>query len=185
MSQIETHAMNTVKSFFILEFKSIGSGYLFVSTLVQKFSPDIVEIFSQAPSKLVFLFETTNSTELKKHLVKYKSKVLDWCEITDNSKHLLNALYGHTKPTLNESVLIVETNTLANCFRLVTSALENSKIEIIEIDSGRALCGKAIAFLTGPQEDCLKFKRKNKFKNTSIEILSEIPLALKSQWVSL
>ena len=54
--------MNNVKSFFIVEFKSIPTGYFFVNSLVQKLLPEaskVIEIFVQAPAKLVLIFETT------------------------------------------------------------------------------------------------------------------------------
>lgn len=172
--------MDTVKSFFIIEFKSIASGYLLVTSLVQKFTPNVIEIFSQAPGKLVLFCESSNTNEIIKFIKQNKTKVLDFCEITGDGKPFLNAFYGHTKPSLSEAIIVLETKTISSCFRLVELACQNMKIKVIEIDSGRALCGKAVAFLTGPKIDCEKFKSKN--KKSSLEILSELPSPIKSLW---
>ncbi|GEM_PF-6352232 len=176
--------MDTVKSFFIVEFKTIATGYLMVNSLVQKFNPEVIEIFSQAPAKLIFLFETTKTKEVLAAFKKNKKNILDFYNCIGDHKNLLNALYGHIKPVLIESVIVIESKTLASCFRLVKLACDNPNIKILEIDSGRAMNGRAIAFLTGPKAACENFKAQAKHKNTFCEVLNEMPLAVKSQWAA-
>ena len=136
-----------------------------------------MEIFLQAPAKLVFLFNAVPTKEILLALKKHK-----FCQLNGENKNLLDAFYGHTKPTLAESVMVIETKTLSSCFLAAKSACEDSNITVLEIDSGRSLNGTAIAFLTGPQFNCEKFKSKNKIKNISIEVLSQMPKSISSLW---
>jgi hypothetical protein len=85
----------------------------------------------------------------------YGKEGLRDCEILPKvSQHLLPAYYSLLQQKLEESLLVLETETISGALFLANHLLEKDRLKIIELKVMRGSQGKCLAFFTGSREAC-------------------------------
>ncbi|OQW51132.1 MAG: hypothetical protein A4S09_10550 [Proteobacteria bacterium SG_bin7] len=166
--------MDAVKSLVILEFKKITEGYKFLSN-IKNSNFDFFEISPQSPGKLVCLIGggEAETNEIWSAVKKAKKNILNSYFLKNNVVEILKSLYGQQKPSAQDFFGVIQTKSVSASIKISDYLLTNSKIYLLEIDSGRSLNGTSLVYFTGNKSEQKKIQRIAKIQNADIAILQK------------
>ncbi len=152
-----TTILSNGSSLLVVEAKSISVGY----ELLQNFSSasaHLLEAFPTLTGNFVILLNGHKNDLLKNHKELPKKDLIDSAVIENVNEHVLKGFYNLLKISPRDDVLVIETKTLCEAFRISASAV-NTGLEIVELRSARSLVGINLLVLTGPKSSLQKIVR--------------------------
>lgn len=164
--------MDAVKSLVILEFEKITRGYKFLTEL-NKSSLDFSEIVPQAPGKLVCLLggNETDTEEVWKKAKGHGKNIADSYFLKNNCAPILRSLYGQQKPSVQDFFAVVQTKSVSAAVKIADDLITSTKIDLLEIDSGRALNGISLIYFTGNNSEQKQIEKLIKKHKADISVL--------------
>ena len=140
----------------LIEFSSIAVGTRALDAMLKRAHVDLLRAGSIQPGKFAILFagDVGSVEESFTEACRIGAEALiDRVLLHDVHEAVRAAASGHRGPWTNDTLGIIETETLAAVLDAADAAVKGASVEIVEIRLGDGLGGKGLAHFIGEQSD--------------------------------
>jgi microcompartment protein CcmL/EutN len=155
--------MSNLPAIALIEFGSIAAGMFAADKMVKRAAIEILHAGTVQPGKYLILIGggTAEVDEsYRAGMEAAANDILDDVMLPDVHHQVVHALDGERRYRDFESMIVLETSTIAAILRSADAAVKGSNVELAELRVGNGLHGHGLAILTG--------------NLTSVEIAAEI-----------
>lgn len=172
------------KTFLLLEFRSIGTGFIYLDEITKNFNVKIEKTGILCPGKYMIVCSGIQGEigSLDSYLDTLKDKYLD----TSISKILVSGVSVNILEKLNKSIEfngkkakslgLIEFSNSIRAIEIADFLEDESPVEIITIRIGVGMCNKGIVFFKGDtsavKNSVIKVKQKNLKELISAEVIN-------------
>lgn len=148
--------MSKLPAIALVEYGSIAAGMFAADKMVKRAPVDLLHAGSVQPGKyLVLVGGGTAEVEesYRAGLQAASNDIIDDVLLPDVHKQVLRALDGQRSFNGIESLVVLETSTIAAILRATDAAVKGAQVEIAEMRIGNGLHGRGLAILAGELTD--------------------------------
>lgn len=178
------------KDLLVLEASSIVSGFRILNALPETHPVRLLDAEPIGANRFLILLKGA-SRDLADVVKIAKDDVVDHELIEDIQQTVLDATYSLTVVNLEESLLILETETAGSLLSLAQILVTQHKLKPIEIRIRKSGTGGAYGYFTGTAEACApaaedcRTRLRNAMREGAVEVLSSLNPHVRSLFASL
>ncbi|HEX4413462.1 MAG TPA: BMC domain-containing protein [Lacipirellulaceae bacterium] len=144
--------MSNLPAIALIEFGSIAAGMFAADKMVKRAPIELLHAGTVQPGKyLVLIGGGTAEVEesYRAGTQAAPNEILDDVMLPDAHHQVVRALDGERRFSEFESMLVLETSTIAAILRSTDAAVKSAAVELAELRIGNGLNGRGLAVLTG------------------------------------
>jgi microcompartment protein CcmL/EutN len=144
--------MSNLPAIALIEFGSIAAGMFAADKMVKRAPVELLHAGTVQPGKYLILVgggtaEVEESYRAGMHAA--SNELLDDVFLPDADPSVLSALDGDRRFPQFESMVVLETSTIAAILRSIDAAVKGAAVDLAELRIGNGLNGRGLAVLTG------------------------------------
>jgi microcompartment protein CcmL/EutN len=144
--------MSNLPAIALVEFGSIAAGMFAADKMVKRAAVELLHAGSVQPGKYLVLIGGGTAEVEESHRAGMQAapnEILDDVLLPDVHKRVVKSLDGERRYHEFESLLVLETSTIAAILRATDAAVKGAAVDLAELRIGNGLNGRGLAVLTG------------------------------------
>jgi microcompartment protein CcmL/EutN len=144
--------MSNLPAIALIEFGSIAAGMFAADKMVKRASVELLHAGTVQPGKYLVMVGGGTAEVDESHRAGMQAapnEIVDDVLLSDVHKRVVKALDGERRFHEFESMVVLETSTIAAILRATDAAVKGATVDLAELRVGNGLNGRGLAILTG------------------------------------
>jgi microcompartment protein CcmL/EutN len=140
----------------LIELNSVAAGAFAADKMVKRAAVELLHAGTVHSGKYLILVGGETGEVEESYLAGTQAApadILDEVLLPDAHPQVISALEGKRTFEINDSIVVLETSTIAAIVRATDAAVKGSRAELAELRLGNGLGGRGLAILTGDLKD--------------------------------